>query len=99
MIATASYEILRVDCGGKAVFMEGTAFEVKGEISIAADVLELLHSMINTRASAACSDWSEDEYSTHPSAKVLAQPHRSHSKSFEMHTLTMHAVACSVLLL
>lgn len=58
----ASYELFRTDCGGKAIFMEGSAFEQAGELPILAEVMELLHTMIDTRGQMACPDWSDEEY-------------------------------------
>ena len=62
MFAAASYEIFRSDCRGSGGFMEGSAFETAAELPIAAEVLELLQGMMNTRGAAACAAWSEEEY-------------------------------------
>ena len=76
MLATASYEIFRTDCRGAGVFMEGSAFEMSVEIPIAAEVMDLLQSMMNTRGAAACDTWSTDEYSASTSAAIFAQQAR-----------------------
>ena len=66
-----SYEILRTDCTGKAVVMEGSPYEIQVEVPPAARTLELLHQMINTRGAATCSAWSEEEFGEQPAARLL----------------------------
>ena len=68
---TASYEILRSDCRGTMVFMEGSAFEAWAEAPIQAEIMELLQDMMHTRGAAACDTWSDDEYGAQPFCRHL----------------------------
>ena len=61
--AAASYEILRTDCTGRVIFMDGSAYEMAAELPVAAETMELLHTMMNARGAEVCDTWSDDEYS------------------------------------
>jgi hypothetical protein len=43
--------------------MDGSAYEMAAELPVAAETMELLHSMMNTRGAAVCGTWSDEEYS------------------------------------
>lgn len=58
----ASYEILRTDCTGKAIFMDGSAFEFASEIPVLKETFDLVHQMITTRGTATCATWTDTEF-------------------------------------
>jgi hypothetical protein len=78
--AAASYEILRTDCTGRVIFMDGSAYEMAAELPVAAETMELLHTMMNARGAEVCETWSDDEYSER-CLPILCAPSSARSRT------------------